>query len=252
MYLLADDVAARLRRLVADLRSLGQKAKGLEAALNALDLAAVEKMLAELSQLSTDAEFADTAAQLRATLPDFRGEEATRYAAALELECGRLGIRLLRHFPEYELPPLVVKVDLVNRVTSIGRTKVTSLEPRVLARQIQKIYRRTVGGDFNACRFAEALATIYDAITGGEARSLPLGTVHAVLAARTGVRGTDGYPREQFAMDIYRLRAQTDLQYDGRRFVFGLPRDVRDAIAVPTSSGAREHFSTLTMERLQP
>ncbi len=238
-----------LRKIAHDIKLLGSKYLALEKAVNTLDLQSLEKNLQLLVQSleNTKSSAIKALDALRDTAIDETSDTTSAYAASLQQECQRLGLSLQNHFPEYILPPLSVKIDVKGKCARVGTRTITSLEPKALAKEIHKIYRR-IGADFNPERFANALIVVYDAITGGEnGRAVPLRTIYEVLTARSGARE---YPLTQFSSDISLLRQRTNLTHNNRRLRFSQPysRGADKAIPVYDATGERENLSAIVIE----
>lgn len=253
--LLDTQLMSDLRKIAHDIELLGRKHQAIEKAANSLDLQSLERNLQVLAQALENAKSSICTALdiLRETEIDDASNTASTYAHSLEQECQRLGLYLQNHFPEYDLPPLSekIKIDLKNKCANVGTYKITSLDPKALAKEIHRIYKRT-WADFDPERFANALIIVYDAITSGKSgEPVPLRKIHTVLAARSGISGNDGYSLKQFAVDISHFR-RTELSHNSRRFRFSPPssRGAANAIPVYNAIGKIENLSTIVIENI--
>jgi hypothetical protein len=190
---------------------------------------------------------ADAHAALSATPPGAALSED--YPQALESEFRRAGLEFEGAFPEYEIFPLTVRVNVDGESVRIGRRTVQTLDPRAVARAVQKDHRRLHGSSFNAPRFLDALALCYDALSGGQLGSpVPLIDVYRLLSARTGATG---YTRQEFAFDIYRVRRQSDLIVKGRTVEFSHGKSGTQ-FPVPRTQGGAEIFRALILRKALP
>jgi hypothetical protein len=170
-------------------------------------------------------------------------EAAEEYRARFVAEARALDLTLWGEFPEYEVFPVKVVFDLAGGQVHIGKGRVTTLEPRAVARAVRRAVDRLHRSSFNAERFMRALVTYHDLwrnarkIKGYQVRLLD---IYRLMSAPMG---SGAYTREDFAFAIYRLRRESDLVYDGRRLVFGHAKEA--SFAVPTGRGDVENLAWL-------
>jgi len=166
------------------------------------------------------------------------------YGPALEAELRRANLAFEGAYPEYEVFPLLVRVNPEGEWVRIGRKTVQTLDPRTVVRAVEREHRRLHRSAFNANRFLGAVATCYDALSRGQAgAAVALIDIYGLLSARTGPAG---YTRQEFAFDIFRVRRQSDLVVDGRRLAF-VHGKKGTKIAVPRAQGGVEEFTAAIM-----
>jgi hypothetical protein len=154
-------------------------------------------------------------------------------------------------YPSYKVFPFEIKVDLAAETVWLNNRVTHVLRPRSLAKLVQNERERLYGERFNAGQFMKALATVYDLLKGddGKTFSVPLRRAHEILSLRSG---SAGYSLRQFAFDLYRLRYQSDMVYEGRQFVLNPSRSPRGAVQVPHPNGGMENLGSYEMIEVSP
>jgi hypothetical protein len=231
---------ARVRRTVQqvarlsaswDLRTLRQR---LPEARNRLREAA--ELLAALGdRLEADGE----AALVRA---------AAAYRDRFLAEAQAQGLKPQGTFPEYEIFPLKVVFDLSGGSVSIGRERLTALEPKAVARALRRASDRLHRSSFNAGRFMRALLAYHELLEAAgrtRGRRSRLIDIYRLMSAPSG---TAAYSRQDFAFAIYRLRRESDLVCEGRQLAFGHARE--GGFTVPTGRGDVENLAWLEVTPL--
>lgn len=226
---------ARMRRLSQqvvraserwDLRQIRQRLPELQAAV------------AEVSSSVRDAE--ELLADWSATASV---EGVASYAASFERAARQLRLPLSGEFPEYEVFPLTVRLDLAGEQATIGRRKTSTLEPSALVREVQRQHQAVHSSSFNGRRFIQSLVMAHELLkASGKAkgRAVQLSEIYRLFTLRTG---NAGYSKQEFAFDIYRLRRESDLLYEGQRLSFEHAKS--GGIPVPNAQGGVEMFGTL-------
>ncbi|MDA8344172.1 MAG: hypothetical protein M0Z66_01680 [Thermaerobacter sp.] len=209
-----------------DLRQLRQRLPELEAAAAEVAASAqnAERLLADWSAAASS-------------------DGVSSYAVALEQAVRQSRLPLNGEFPEYEVFPLALRLDLSGEQATIGRRKTSTLEPSALAREVQRLYQALHSSSFNARRFIEALVESHELLkASGKAkgRAVQLSQIYGLLTLRTG---SAGYTKQEFAFDIYRLRRESDLVHAGKRLAFQHAKN--GGTAVPNAQGGVDMFGTL-------
>ncbi len=154
-------------------------------------------------------------------------------------------------YPTFQVFPVEIRVDLANELVMINNRTVRVLHPGAVATLVEKEWDRLNKERFNAASFAKALVRAYNLLmleVANNARgrkagaSVPLRLLHQTLALRLG---SSGYPLNQFAFDIYRLRRSPHLIIEGRRLEFGSTRD--RGIVITHPDGHQEKLGSLEL-----
>ena len=246
--LLSEDLLQSLERLGVGMKKLHALMRQIERAQGTLELRVLRQRVPELTQLleQTLAVTRVTGEQLQECRLPLEGPRVAQYAAEFEQEVRRLGLPLTGGFPEYEAFPLVVRFDLAAEQLLIGRRRYQALQPKAAARILQRAYQTVHGSSFQPDRFLRALTVCYDAFQGGRmtVQEVLLADIYDILSARTG---TAGYTRQEFEFDIYRMRHQSDMVYQGRQIRFVHGKKGRK-FAIPRAQGGSEEFTALILE----
>ncbi len=171
--------------------------------------------------------------------------------------CHAAGRQVDGEYPLFRVFPVEVKTDFANDGVYINNRLVRILHPKAVAALVDREISRLYKEKFHAMSFMRALVRAYDVLLAERqvaesgkriVTAISLKQIHALLAIRTGTTAT-GYPLNQFAFDVYRLRTQTDvtLVSDSRRLVFAPTKVARDAIVIPLPGGQKEHLGSLEL-----
>gem|GEM_PF-1802844 len=250
--LVPDEVLATWKTLatvMARFRRLSQQA---EKATQRWDLRLLRQRVPEVAQAASEVEAAARAAE--AALAGFSAADSTpaaaQYAEEIARAASQLRLPLQGAFPEYEAFPLKVTVDLVGEQATIGRRRTTTLEPLALMREVQARHQALHRSNFNAKRFMRALVEAYDLLKrAGKAKGMdvPLLAIYEMLTLRGGA---GEYTRAEFAFDIYRLRRESDMMYDGRRRLSFLNGRTGN-FPVPNAKGGVDPLSALSIAEVE-
>jgi len=236
-----DTSAARFRRLSAQV----SKAAG------RWDLRLLRQRLAELAGLAEDAKAAAEAADaaLAAWSAESLSSTVAAYAADLERAAAQLRLPLQGVFPDYEVFPLKLSLDLPGEQATISRRKTTTLEPLSLMREVQARHQALHRSTFNAKRFMKALTAAHRLQSdAGRAigMDVSLTAIYEVLTMRTG---PGDYTKSEFAFDIYRLRRESDMVYDHKQLSFLNGRSGN--IPVPNAKGGTDALGILRLAEVE-
>ncbi len=242
----ADGLEAALAQLQDQLKALRDAAGRVMRAHDGRDLTALRARVPALPEILEATRRAVDDAQAALTATPAGTALGSDYPERLEAEFGRLGVPFEGAFPEYQVFPFTVRVNVEGESVRIGRRTLSTLAPAAVALAVQKEHRRLHGSSFNATRFLEALSRCYDALSGRELGApVPLVAIYRLLSARTG---TAGYTLPEFAFDIYRLRRSSELVVKDRTLEFTHGK-TGTTIAVPRSQGGAELFTALVMRK---
>lgn len=249
--LMPQEIVDSWKELSSKLARLRRVAQQVDKASGRWDLRQLRQRLPELSQAAADAAGSAREADLLLsawTTPE-AGAAIAAYAAEIERAARQARLPLTGDFPEYEAFPLTIRVDLPGEQVLVGRRRLGTLEPAALVRELQRQFQAVHSSSFNARRFMQSLVRSYDLLIGSgsaKGRGVQLLDIYGVLTLRTG---TAGYSRQEFAFDIFRLRRESDLTFEGRRLAFMNAR--RGGIPVPSAQGKVEMFGTLEVREVE-
>lgn len=246
-------VAPRLAELAKALERLGKlKTVGRQAEL--LHPGEIDKLLQETSALCQQTgELARAAAEVFSAFrlaPDEAGQ--TEWEKAFLRQCREAGLAAEGEFPAYRVFPIDIRVDLAHDQVLVNKRVVRTLHPRAVAGRVAREIERLNKEKFNPGQFMNALVRAYDlsvceALNNGrkkeETKLQPLKRIYDILTVRTG---TAGYNLSQFAFDLFRLRRESDLVYNGRRLIFSTTKQTGyKGIEIPTAAGQKETLASL-------
>jgi len=187
--------------------------------------------------------------------------ESLCYSRSLEEALRGVGLPLEGEFPDYDLSPFRLEVDIESEVVWLrcGRRvqKTTALAPAAVAQWVHKRYTRMVARRFNSQAFFKDLLSAYRIANrlayskrkGQEqwGRPVPLQQLYDFLTLRRDSRRD--YPKEHFVYDLARLR-EAGLTFGQYNLEFGFSRDQGRAFVLrDVTTGREDRFSSLTIYR---
>jgi hypothetical protein len=220
----------------------------------------IVKQLEELARGAAD--LAEHVAELQVLVDGFRmavtDEDRDAWTRVFVESCHDLGRHVESEYPLFRVFPVEVRADLADDAISLNGRTVRVLHPKAVADLVNKEIVRLTKERFNVSQFMRALARAYDLLMAERRAenpgkrvvpSAPLRQIYALLAIRTGMTATNGYPLNQFAFDLYRLRSQRDvpLVVEGRRLVFEQTRVAREVVSIPLPGGEKELLGSLEL-----
>ncbi|MCL6564158.1 MAG: hypothetical protein K6U87_14240 [Firmicutes bacterium] len=150
-------------------------------------------------------------------------------------------------FPVFRVFPLEIRVDSAQELVEINHRTYRILHPEAVAELVLQLLARLEAERFNAGQFLRALAHAYDlaiaenASKGVHSRAVSLRRIYELLT----LRSTRYYSWNQFGYDVYRLRQQGALEYEGRTVVFGSTRN--RGLELTSPSGRREVIGSMEL-----
>ena len=237
-----DDAAKPLAASIAALTKRVGRLGRMPRLVEELDLFSARKltddMVDVLDQLSEAVDrFGDAVRQTRLAGAD--GDEA-RWAQQFEQALLAADVPCSGRYPQYDVFPFYVKVDLAAGTTSINNRTGHVMRPTALAKRVRAEWEKVHKSAFNNQQFLKALFQLYDLLPKDLTRRVPLRRAHEIMTVRTGAAA---YPLRQFAFDLYRVR-RTDMTADGRRLVLNPSHARAGAVAVPDGQGGIDSLGT--------
>jgi hypothetical protein len=160
-------------------------------------------------------------------------------------------------FPQYEVFPFRVRVSVLGKSVEVNERKVRILRPKALAQYLSKQKSAQEAANFDAQRFVDAVARVYDLLTYSREASigakmskgldLPLMTVYETLTLLPSQRRA--YPVNMLAFDLHRLFVRDVFSAsDGRVLVLGDTRIRGQRIVTYDASGREHRFGSVRFE----
>ena len=249
--LLPEDVLESWKKLETAAARLGRLSRQVNKAAGHWDLRLLRQRLPEVAQLAADV--ATAAQQADSLLTGWNAgaaaSGAAAYAADLERAAAQLRLPLQGEFPEYEVFPLKLSLDLPSEQATIGKRKTTTLDPQALMREVQARHQALHRSSFNANRFMKALTSVHALLReAGKAKNMDVSllAIYEVLTLRSG---TGDYTKNEFTFDIYRLRRESSMVYDHKQLSFLNGRSGN--LAVPNSKGGTDALGILRLVEVE-
>lgn len=215
------------------------------------DLRLLRQRLPEAAQLAQDV--AAAAQRADVLLSGWTAQDAPAglgaYAEAIERAAQQLRLPLQGAFPEYEVFPLKIALDLSSEQATVSRRRTSTLEPQALLREVQARHQALHRSSFNQNRFMKALTAAHKLLRqagGSKSMDVSLLAIHEVLTMRSGA---GDYTKSEFAFDIYRLRRESDMVYDHQKLSFLNGRSGN--LAVPNAKGGTDALGILRLVKVE-
>ena len=201
-----------------------------------------DEVAAVVDELSQEVgRFGDVVRSTRIAATD--ADEA-RWASEFEQALSLAEVPFAGRYPQYDVFPFYVKVDLKGGAAVINNRTGHVLRPAALAKLVRAEWEKVHRAAFNDQQFLKALYALYDVLPKNLTRGVALRRAHELLTVRIG---TAAYPLRQFAFDLYRLR-RTNMTADGRRLVLNPSRD-KKGVSVPDGHGGTDLLGTYEVVR---
>lgn len=182
--------------------------------------------------------------------------ESGDFANQLLDYCEKSNVDVKGEFPNYEMFPYKVKVDVENFDMYIDRKKVQCLRPQSFVSYVKFEQDKLLKAAFNPELFANELALAYDLtlLKHNEGKSYAkdsdcyLTNIYKLLTPMR--RFKKDYDQQSFAFDLARLyNANTECVSDGRKLQFGTSRNIKQAIRILDINGQEQFLSTIRFYR---
>ncbi len=249
--LLPDAIQESWREFAGQAAKLQRLSRQIAKAAERWDLRFLRQRLPEAAQLAgTVAAAADRA---DARLRDWRAADSAAgvqaYAEAIEQAAQQMRLPLQGSFPDYEVFPLKLSLDLSAEQATVSRRRTSTLEPRALMAEVQARHQALHRSSFNQERFMKALTSAHALLReAGRAKNMdvPLLGIYGVLTMRSG---TADYTKSEFAFDIYRLRRESNMVYDHHQLSFLNARSGN--LPVPNAKGGTDALGLLRLVKVE-
>lgn len=235
-----DDAAKPLAASIAALTKRAGRLGRMPRLIEELDLFSARKltddMVEVLDQLSEAVDrLGDAVRQSRLDATD--GDTA-RWAQQFEQALRAAEVPFSGRYPQYDVFPFYVKVDLAAGTTWINSRTGHVMRPAALAKRVRAEWEKVHKSAFNDQQFLKALFQVYDLLPKDLTRRASLRRAHEIMTVRTGAAA---YPLRQFAFDLYRVRL-TDMTAEGRRLVLNPSHTRAGAVPVPDGQGGVDNL----------
>ncbi len=175
--------------------------------------------------------------------------ESGDFAEQLLQQCKENGVDVKGDFPNFEMFPNKLRIDVENQDIYLDRKKVACLRPYTLVQIIKKGQDKLLKASFNATKFAAELVNAYDlalADLGKKAGSdLYLQKLYTYMVPMSRFRRD--YDLQSYAFDLARLYHEgTSVEIKGGRMIqWGTSRENKKAIRILDRNGHEEFLATI-------
>ncbi len=174
--------------------------------------------------------------------------ESGDYTEHLLAACREQGVDVVGTFPNFEMFPFKVRIDVENQDIYLDRKKISCMRPQHFVQTVKTGRDRLMKVSFNASQFVHELSTVYDIAVmklGKHADAdIYLSTLYKFLVPMS--RARKEYDLQSFAFDLARLYdAEPVMTKDGRSYQFGPSRQNAKAIRILDREGHEEYLATI-------
>jgi hypothetical protein len=256
-----ENIVPKLLALSKTLARVG-RLKSVEKQVSQLNLFELQKILADITQLSETAGIQTK--ELQALFEEFqvvaREVDEVEWTRIFTKEIQNFGHVVDGEYPAFRVFPVELKVDFAHNLVQINNRTVRVLHPGAVAGLVNQEVTRLNKERFNINLFMRAMVRAYDVLLAERqliglekgnknvAKSVPLRQIHSILSVRSGAAG---YSQSQFAFDIYRLRTDSNLVFEGRRLVFESTRNASGSVVIPLPGGQKENIGSLEIVEVE-
>lgn len=178
--------------------------------------------------------------------------ESGDFANQLMSGCEQFGVDVKGDFPNYEMFPFRVRLDIENMDMYIDRKKVQCLRPFTFVRDVKAMQAKMLKASFDPSSFAGEIANAYDLallrqnqgkshVTSGD---VYLKNLYNFLTPMRRFR--KDYDQQSFAFDLARLySSEIHSIDDGRKFQFGPSRNINKCVRILDKDGREEYLATI-------
>ena len=167
--------------------------------------------------------------------------------------CESLSVDVKGDFPNYEMFPFRVRMDVENLDMYLDRKKVQCMRPLAFVQMVKTSIDKMLKAPFDPSSFTSELANAYDLAllkqNNGKAISSSSGDIYlkSLYTFLTPMRRfRKDYDQQSFAFDLARLYASgMDSTDDGRKFQFGPSRNIGKCVRILDKDGAEQYLATI-------
>ena len=166
--------------------------------------------------------------------------------------CQQHGVDVVGTFPNFEMFPYKVRVDVENQDLFLDRKKLSCVRPESFVQTVKQGREKLMKASFNAGQFANELASAYDlAVMKHEKKDdadIYLNTLYKFLVPMS--RARKEYDLQSYAFDLARLYLSDPIETkDGRSYQFGPSRNNNKAIRILDGEGREQFLATIRFYR---
>lgn len=253
-YFLDHELGEERRELLEKKRQGSAHQAKLERALRDGDLEQAQRAIGWLE--AALAKQQETLRTLKEKLPTFDVAAYLReeFEAGFFAACQAHGLKVTGSFPAYEVFPFRVRVYPDRGTVEVNERVLRLLRPRALAGYLKAARDRLYRANFNAERFIDALARVYDTLLAArratqgvdlpQGTDIPLLDVYDQLTLHPAHKRQ--YTRNMFAFDLHRLLlAGLFKASDGRLMELGEPARRVKPIVIYDAQGREYRYGSL-------
>lgn len=145
----------------------------------------------------------------------------TEYPQVLETHLRDLKVPFAGSFPDYEIPPFKLSIQVNRRVVKLSMGKKSQqtniFAPEPLANWVSEQYHDLINSPFNSDQLCKELLAAYQYLSKNNS-SVSLKDVYQILTLRSNTR--QEYPESIFIFDIGRLLESFKIEHKGHSFIF--------------------------------
>ncbi|PKL27603.1 MAG: hypothetical protein CVV46_10565 [Spirochaetae bacterium HGW-Spirochaetae-2] len=162
--------------------------------------------------------------------------------------CLRHAVDVVGTFPNFEMFPYKVRVDVENQDLFLDRRKISCMRPEFFVQTVKQEREKLMKASFNAGQFANELAAAYDlAVLKLDKKAdadIYLNTLYKFLVPMS--RARKEYDLQSYAFDLARLYLSDPIETkDGRTYQFGPSRNNNKAIRILDGEGREQFLATI-------
>ncbi len=242
------------------IRELAISHKKLESAKDNLNLQEVTRTVKTLQQAyeQLDQNWQDFLEQQETIVAELQKQISDpEYPAKLESALRDQEVPFLGTFPNYDIPPLKLSINIDRYYASLSMGKKSqqskNLAPQLIAEWVGKQYKRLVNSPFDYEQFSKELFRAYQYISESK-WGIPalVKDIYQILTIRDEAKKE--YPESQFIFDLSRLRTQYEVKYKDKNheyvFDFSAQKNASKNYTVVDQFGAETKVGNLTIRRV--
>ena len=179
--------------------------------------------------------------------------ESGEFHKQLISNCEALSVDVKGDYPNYEMFPFRVRMDVENLDMYLDRKKVQCLRPLAFVQMVKASGDKMLKAPFEPAGFASELATAYDLalLKQNQGKAISASSSDIYLKSLYNFltpmkRFRKDYDQQSFAFDLARLySSEVDTTDDGRKFQFGPSRSISKCVRILDKDGAEQYLATI-------
>lgn len=179
--------------------------------------------------------------------------ESGEFHKQLISNCESLSVDVKGDFPNYEMFPFRVRMDVENLDMFLDRKKIQCMRPLAFVQTVKASRDKMLKAPFEPSSFVSELATAYDLallkqnqgkVISSSSSDIYLKSLYNFLTPMRRFR--KDYDQQSFAFDLARLySSEVDSTDDGRKFQFGPSRNIGKCVRILDKDGVEQYLATI-------